>query len=290
MLLASLALAADVLLLPIGTPGTVAVSPGWTRTRDGARSGPDDVAAAADGLRFVFVGESHDSPHHHQAQAEVVEALVRRGRRVSVGFEMFTRDNQAALHPWSLGRWTEEEFVEKSSWKTQWGFDYALYRPIFESVRRHGLPMVALNVPRQWIRDVSRIGPQTLDAERSAWVPGLDLGQPGHRRIFDALMEGHPPGGALDGMYAGQVAWDTGMAQSALDAMGASLNPNRVMVVVAGIGHTMYGQGINLRIQMRTGERMLNVACIDGTEPRRVSRGLADFVYLAPPPPRKESQ
>lgn len=287
MLLASAAAAlADALLLDLGTPGTVLAQPGWVRTLDGQAASPADVAAAADGVRFVFVGESHDNADHHLAQAAVIEALVARGRRVAVGFEMFTRDNQASLAPWSLGRWEEATFIERAQWKTQWGFDFALYRPIFESVRRHGLEMVALNVPRQWVRDVARNGPQTLEGERRSWVPSLDLGQAGHRQVFDALMDGHPPGSALDGMYAGQVTWDTGMAQSALDAMAKSPNPNRVMVVVAGIGHMMYGQGINLRIAMRTGERTVSAACIESDGPRRVSRGIADFVFTAAPAAR----
>lgn len=281
--LAALAFA-DPYLLPIGPPGTVEVSPGWTRTSTGQTVSLQDVAQAAQGKRFVFVGESHDNPHHHRAQAEVIEALVADGRLVSVGFEMFTRDNQASLAPWTLGRWTEDEFIEKSSWKTQWGFDFALYRPIFEAVRKHGLPMYALNVPRDWVREVARGGTETLTPERKKWVPGLDLGWKGHRQVFDALMEGHPPGAALDGMYRGQVTWDTGMAQSAMDAMDKSNNPRRVMVIVAGIGHTMYGQGINGRITAKTGEKTLNIACVAFDGPREVSKGLADFVFLSAEP------
>lgn len=276
---------ADAYLLPIGTPGTVTVAPGWTQTASGRKASVSEVAAAADGLRFVFVGESHDNPYHHQAQADVVAALVARGRLVSIGFEMFTRDNQASLAPWTLGKWSEDEFIEKSSWKTQWGFDYALYRPIFEVARKEGLPMYALNVPRDWVRQVAREGAGSLTPERKKWVPELDLGWKDHRAVFDSLMEGHPPGEALDGMYRGQVTWDTGMAQSALEAMDKSSNPRRVMVVVAGIGHTMYGQGINGRITARTGERTLNVACIAGDGARPVSKGLADYVYMSPPPP-----
>ncbi|MCC6404267.1 MAG: ChaN family lipoprotein [Fimbriimonadaceae bacterium] len=281
--LAALALA-DPLLLPIGRPGTVTVAPGWTRTASGSPASAQEAAKAAEGLRFVFVGESHDNPYHHRAQADMIEALVAEGRLVSVGFEMFTRDNQDSLAPWTLGQWTEVEFIQKASWKTQWGFDYALYRPIFEAVRKHGLPMYALNVPRDWVREVSRSGVESLTPERRAWVPGLDLGWNDHRKVFDSLMEGHPPGAALDGMYRGQVTWDTGMAQSAMDAVAKSKNPRRVMVVVAGIGHMMYGVGINGRITAKTGERVLNVACISGSGAREVSKGLADFVYLSAEP------
>jgi uncharacterized iron-regulated protein len=84
-------------------------------------------------------------------------------------------------------------------------------------------------------------------------------------------------------MYSAQVAWDEAMAQAALDFMGGFPNPKRVMVVVAGSGHTMYGQGINWRITKRTGERTLGVVCLTSDGPREVSRGLGDFSFLSPP-------
>jgi hypothetical protein len=54
------------------------------------------------------------------------------------------------------------------------------------------------------------------------------------------------------------------------------------MVVVAGSGHMMYGQAINYRITRKTGERTLNVVCINSDGPRQVSKGIADFVSVSP--------
>lgn len=273
----------DPYLLKIGAPGEVTVAMGYTDMRTGKASNPDEIAAAADGIRFVFVGESHNNPLHHQAQADVVAALVKRGRHVAVGFEMFTRDNQANLDPFSMGYWTDEEFIENANWKKQWGFKYEIYKPIFDVVRQNKLPMAALNVPRDWVRQVSRQGPASLTDEQKKWVPApLNLGNKEHRAVFDALIGGHPGSGA-DGMYAGQVTWDTGMANNALDYMATMKSPKSVMVVVAGAGHTMYGQGINWRIRQRTGEKVLDVTCVDTEKPRTVSLGLGDFVYAAPP-------
>jgi uncharacterized iron-regulated protein len=53
------------------------------------------------------------------------------------------------------------------------------------------------------------------------------------------------------------------------------------MVVVAGSGHMMYGQGINYRITRKTGERTLNVMCLTSDGPREVSKGIGDFVFVS---------
>ncbi len=273
----------DPLLLDIGTKGHLTVEKGYTDTKSGKAVNPDDIAAAADGIRFVFVGESHNNPDDHRAQADIISALIKRGRDVCVGFEMFTRDNQKNLNPFSMGWWTDEEFQKNADWKKQWGFPYKLYKPVFDVIRDNKLPMAALNVPRDWVRQVGQKGPSALTTDQSHWVPTpLDLTNKTHRTIFDAMIGGHPSTGA-DNMYAAMVVWDVGMANSALDFMNESKNPRRVMVICVGSGHVMYEQGINWRIRQRTGERSLTITCVDTDKAREVSRGLGDFVFAAPP-------
>jgi uncharacterized iron-regulated protein len=272
----------DPLALPIGTPGTVLAQPNrYVRTRDGAQGSARDVAVSARGYSFVFVGESHTTASHHQAQAEIIRALVEDGRKVCVGFEMFTRPSQENLAPWSRGWWSEEEFVERSGWKADWNMPFALYRPIFEVIREHHLPMAALNVPREWVRAVSRGGVNALKPEWKQELPELDLGNASHRRVFDALVSGHPMSAEQGhNMYAGQVLWDEAMADSAIRFLGRFASQDWVMVIVAGSGHGLYGQGINYRITKRTGKPVLTVICVDGDAPREVSRGIGDWVFM----------
>ncbi|MCH7905046.1 MAG: ChaN family lipoprotein [Armatimonadetes bacterium] len=281
-LLAAAVLQDDPYTLDIGAPGTVEVRSGYTRTATGQAATPDDIAAAADGLQYVFVGESHDQLAHHLAQTAIIDALLKRGRDVIVGFEMFTRDNQRNLAPWSVGYWSQDQFIEKSGWETQWGFDYKLYAPIFDAIRIHRLPMVALNVPREWVRSVGREGPGALNSEQREWVPDLFLEDETHRAIFASMMGGHPVTGTQgENIYAAMVTWDEGMARSAIDYMDTRHNRNAVMVVVAGSGHMMYDRGINYRIKLRSGAESLNITCITASETRSVSRGLADFVFVS---------
>src|SRR5436305_1964 len=97
-------------------------------TRTARKSGISDVVHASESKRFLLLGESHTSPLHHKMQADIIDAVATSGRPVVVGFEMFTRPIQDELNPWTMGWWTEDEFIQRADWKKQWGFDYALYR------------------------------------------------------------------------------------------------------------------------------------------------------------------
>lgn len=276
----------DPLKLDIGTRGFVAVPiDRIIETRTGRSVEVSDVAKAARGHRFVYLGESHDRLKHHQMQADVIQALVADGRDVIVGFEMFTRPIQAQLNPWSLGWWTEQQFVANADWKGQWGFDFALYRPIFEVVKANRLPMAALNVPRDWVRRVGRQGPAGLTPEEQKQVPAIDVANADHKAVFNALMGGHPMTGPQgDNIYSAQVLWDVGMADSALKYLAARTNTSKtVMVVVAGSGHVMYGQGINYRIWKRTSEKGITMVMQESDKTLEASRGLGDFVYASSP-------
>jgi uncharacterized iron-regulated protein len=271
--------------LPIGRPGSATVRPGQLLDMRTLREvSPEEIAIAADGHRFVYLGEQHDNLAHHQMQAKIIEALSLR-RPVAVGLEMFTRPAQLNLHAWTLGWQTEEQFIEASDWKNQWGFDFALYRPIFEVIRTRRLPMVALNVPRDWVRQVGREGLDALTPEQRSELPAMiDLSNRNHRRVFESLMGGHPmTGNRAENIYAAQVLWDEGMADTALKYLAGRPAATRLaFVVVAGNGHVMYGQGINWRVKQRTGEPGITVVMIDSAEPVGVARGIAEFVYCAP--------
>ena len=123
-----------------------------------------------------------------------------------------------------------------------------------------------------------------MTAEQKAQVPAIDTTDAGHRMVFDALMGGHPPTGPQGAnIYAAQVLWDVGMADSALKAL-ATMPPDRkrVFVVVAGSGHVMYGMGINGRVKKRTGESGITVVMVSSDAPEAVSKGLGDYVYNVP--------
>ncbi|MFN8140666.1 MAG: ChaN family lipoprotein [Fimbriimonadales bacterium] len=265
-----------------------------TNTATGEHSTLEAIAAAADGKKFVYIGEEHDSPDAHRWQALIIGALVKRGRDVVIGMEMYQRPKQGYLDMWTLGKFTEEQFLVESDWQGQWGFAWDLYRPIFVFAKENGLRMVGLNVPRDWVRTASRTGYDALPNEAKSDLPEMYLGNQDHKKIFDALVGGGAhPGPGMDGMYRGQVLWDEAMADTAIKYFQTRYTSDRtVFVVLAGNGHVMYKQGINYRVQRRTGQDGVTVVTVSmpkDSNGAQVSAGLGDFVVGTREPDRSKS-
>jgi len=217
----------------------------------------------------------------------VIQALVRRGRHVIVGMEMYQRPKQSQLDQWSAGKVEEGDFLTQSDWKGQWGYPFPFYRPIFDTIRRFKLPLVGLNIPRDWVRTVGKGGFEALSPDQKSQLPEtLSLDNQDHRQVFNALMGGHPMSGASgEHMYSAQVLWDEGMADTALKYLETHKPDGwTVFVVIAGSGHVMYGQGINYRIAKRNGGNGITVVMAQSDEPLTVANGLADFVLVTPKP------
>ncbi len=267
--------------LKIGSTAEVACALNQiTSTATGLAATADDIAAAADGKRWVFLGENHATKPHQLLQADVIAALVKRGRKVGVGLEMLTRPKQAELDKFWQGETLPSQFMKDAEWKTQWGYDYKFYSPIFSVCRANKVPMVALNVPRDWVRNVGRGGFDGLTADQKRDLPTvMNLKNQNHREVFGALMGGHPPTGPRgDNMYAAQVLWDEGMADTAIKLRGDV----DVFVVLAGSGHVMYSQGINYRIMSRGQGDGITVVMTQSNEGIQSSKGVGDFVFVTP--------
>ncbi len=279
----------SVYTLPIGDPKRqrlLGVPPNTLiETRRGRPLTVSQLPAYLKDTTFILVGEQHDNAQHHLFQAQVIETLVQAGRSVIVGMEMFDRTKQYPLNLWTLNRLTESEFIELSDWRNQWGFDFALYRPIFEVVYRYRLRLVALNVPRTLVRRVAREGWDSIPPEERLGLPDLDLSQRDHRILFESLIGGHPVGSPQSAnFYSAQVVWDTGMAQSAIQYLERTVpSPHLAFVILAGNGHVMYDAGISLRIRQQSSYTTATIVCLPPQDkPITVRASLADFVWHPP--------
>jgi uncharacterized iron-regulated protein len=275
--------------LPIGTPGKVTIQPGQLiETRTGKVVTPAEIAAKTKSKKFFFIGENHATKPHQQLQADLVQALVAANRTPAVGVEFFTRPKQDILDQWSTGTLSEIDFLTQSEWKTQWGYSYEFYRPLFEVIKKNKLPVVGLNVPRDWVRKVSRGGFDALSVSARMQLPtATDLTNKSHKAVFDSLMGGHDMGPNMANIYSSQVLWDIGMADTAAKYLQVRpQKPEDIFVVIAGSGHIMYGQGINYRLAKRKAGTGPSLVMIQIDQPTEVSKGLGDYVYATKPEPK----
>jgi uncharacterized iron-regulated protein len=252
--------------------------------------GPDQLAARLDAARLVLLGERHTSIESHRVQLQVLQALHRRGRAIAIGLEMFPFTEQPSLDAWNEGRWSEAEWLEKSRWYEHWGYHWGYYRDVLLFARAHGIPVHAVNAPRELVTAVRKNGLTGLTPEQASRMPPkVDADSADHLALFKAQVGGGDAlhGGMTDaawkGMQAAQATWDAAMAWNAVQALKRRDDPRAVVVVLVGSGHVAYGLGIERQAGAWFDGRVASVIPVpvadDKGETGPVRASYANFVW-----------
>ncbi|MEO8900810.1 MAG: ChaN family lipoprotein [Polyangiaceae bacterium] len=211
----------------------------------------------------VCLGEAHDAVRDHYAELAITQGLAERarfsGRTLGVGFEMFEAAYGTVLQLYGAGRMDDAALRKRTQYDARWGFPYAYYQPLLAFGRSRGLPLKALNAPRELTHAVAEKGLSGLSPKERRQLPELDLDNSAHRAAFDQLMADHRAGQGmnLDNFYAAQVVWDETMADNAANWV-AERAPSRQLVVLAGSAHCRQ-EAIPDRIARRQPLRVTNV-------------------------------
>ena len=251
------------------------------------------VLRALGDASFVLLGEKHDNPDHHRLQASALAALVARGKKPVVAWEMLELPAQARLDAYRAQPGaTAENLGPALSWESSSWPPWPEYLPIAEVAFEAQLRMVAANLPQSVARSLvhegaSALGPQ--DAQRL----GLDHPFPGdlETSLRDELRAshcGHLPETMIAPMALAQHARDAQMAKSMTDAASA-----QGVVLIAGAGHVRVDRGVPFYLALGGRDaRVISIALIEvetgETSPPSYARqfGAAslpfDFVWFTP--------
>jgi len=137
----------------------------WLDPATGATIATDRALAGLAQRPIVLLGEAHDNAAHHLWQLTTLAALHALHPDMVVGFESFPRRVQPILDQWVAGELDAGAFLEAVDWATIWGFDPHLYLPLFEFAQQNRVPMLALNVDRDFVSRVRRDGWAAIPAE-----------------------------------------------------------------------------------------------------------------------------
>ncbi|MEQ8587895.1 MAG: ChaN family lipoprotein [Thalassobaculaceae bacterium] len=256
LLLALLILAAPAALLSV-VPHPAAATEGWARG-DGTHGSRAALNADLADARFVLLGETHDNPHHHAAQASLLRSMVDAGRKPAVVWEMAPRDQQSAIDAWAAGPDADDAdgFAEAVGWAESGWPDFALYRPIVDAAIDGGLAMVAGNLPSGATRSIAQGGLAALgDRTVDAWRLSDPLSDEATAAHLDAVFDGHcrlVPRERLGTMVDVQVARDASLAAAMVG------HPDGA-VLIAGRGHVRTDIGVPLHLR-RLAPEMKTVA------------------------------
>ncbi|MGC2855340.1 ChaN family lipoprotein [Novispirillum sp. DQ9] len=257
----------------------------------------DELADRLAGARFVLLGEKHDNPDHHRLQARLLEAMIARGRRPAVAFEMFDASQADALAAHLRDRPGDAAGLGAAvEWeKTGWP-EWSTYQPIAAAALAAGLPVTTANFSRDTVRGLAREGLDSLPAElRAALALPEALPPKVDGVIRTSVVDGHcgmMPEAMADPMVRVQAARDALMARALID--GAALPGADGAVLIAGNGHIRTDAAAPWHLErLGAAERgVLTVAMMEVTEeetdpaaygPRYWADGLPfDVVWFTP--------
>lgn len=234
---------------------------------------------------YVLLGESHTNMTDHMSQAAILEKMAKYRLKPVLGMEFVNVDQQHVLDRFNRGELSVDELAEALNWDRGVGFSFELYRPIFEVAARHAIPVYALNIPRQAVREARLNGLDKVEAQNKKYLPDHFIpaspAQSEHlRKFFAQHIDGAsgagamPPGSdgetspkpvmprtaqnapddpakaaerakSIEGFITAQAVWDSVMAEHAVRAHRANKRP---VVIIAGQGHVEYGWGIAMRL------------------------------------------
>ena len=204
-----------------------------------------DVMRAASAADVLILGERHDDPTAHAVELALLEAALAGDRPVVLSLEMVETDVQTVLDEYLAGQIRERDWLAAAR---PWSNYAADYRPLVETARASGAPVVAANAPGRYVSLVSRRGLESLDslsAPARAWLPP-DVPPPSAAlaEAFTALMGGmaHGSGPSVEGMLAAQNLRDATMAWRIAEALAA--HPGALVVHVNGSFHSAGRLGV----------------------------------------------
>ncbi len=265
-----------------------------------------------------MLGETHPNVEHHRWQLAAISALHGRRPNMVLGFEAFPRAVQPVLDRWIAGELSEDAFLEESDWSRNWGFDPELYLPMFHFARLHRVPMVALNVERDF---VSRIRDEGFDAIPEAERRGLTEPAAPSEAYMDSLAEvfgqhldvgqqapADDEHGAAEAAVKGEAAgertaetepldirndprfqrftkvqttWDRAMAQALAEAGD---RPDAPLVVgILGTGHVEKGFGVPYQLaDLDVGDTAVFIPVPPAESCEAYQDEVADALFVAP--------
>lgn len=238
-------------------------------------SARENLTDAMANKRVLFIGEVHDSVAHHQNQLQIIKSLYSRYPDIVIGAEYFQQPFQQYLDDYIAGRIDEKEMLKKTEYFKRWKIDYRMLRPIFKFAREEHIPILALNVSDELHNKVFKGGMQSLTLEERSQIPlEIKSANPNYTQRLKSIFESHPPAESFGYFLDGVLLWDEGMA----DTTARYLNdhPQSRVVVLAGLVHILYGDGIPERVDRRLGGNH-SIVAVNGGDFSQFAN-IADYV------------
>ncbi|MES2830483.1 MAG: ChaN family lipoprotein [Pseudomonadota bacterium] len=239
----------------------------------------------------TLLGESHDNRQHHLVQNAILQAVAKTRNTPVVVMEQYDLTQQEQLD--AIARSNRDPVERSNAFEALMndGWDRAGYRPLLDTAVHHGLPIVAANISRQSLREVSREGFDALGIQEVERLGLLAHWTDAQQTVLEReIMHGHCnalPTTAVGGLSKAQRVRDAIMADKILAAVSKrNVHP---AVAILGRGHVRADLGVPWYLKNRAPGKSVLVISLeeesDSASPAQssaaigvASTGLFDYV------------
>jgi len=235
----------------------------------------------------IFIGDHHDSKTLHVKIAELIKSLHKRGFDIHLANEWFTPNDNALLDRYAQSTIHEATFLEVVGWKSNAGYPFESFSPIYEAIKESNGTLYGINLNRNERKMISEQNLSAMTPEFRSFYDGLDLNVSSHRQFLAPFFEychrmkkGEDALTCKERMYRVQVAWDSKMArESLLLAKSVLKTPKDKLIVFAGAFHLSSHLGVDMRFSRES--NLLHVTLLPSLRPQEpIDLGYSDFVLF----------
>lgn len=253
---------------------------------------PAVVIERATAARFVLLGEIHDNAEHHRIQSRILDEVLKSGRRPALVLEQYDIDQQEQLSALTQDK-AEQRALPGLAELMRKGWNWAYYEPIVSAGLRQKLELIAANLSRETLREVTHKGYEALGAGSDARLKIEAVWSPERQQqLLQDVALGHC--GKLPEHVVPMIA----KSQRARDAVMADMllkSKQDGGIALFGRGHTRYDMGVPLYLAAREPKAsLLSVGLIEvdtPTDPAAYARGPLgvqhDYLWFTKRAPRQ---
>ena len=244
------------------------------------------------GAEVIYLGEKHDNARQHEIQLQILEALIRKGKRPSIGFEFFTTGQTSLLMNFTqpsapVMNMMSKDYDPESVLRQALGWDHrsdeewSFYFKLIEFARENQLPAFATDIPWGLSSRITRVGVENLHPTELSLLVDTGLNDSEYEQLmleeFTNAHCGYRNEEIFRRMYQAWIARNDAMAQSIVNTLEA--NPQNPVLMIVGFGHLRHGMGIPERIAyLRPETKQINFSMMEiSQEPSSIESYLPEF-------------
>jgi hypothetical protein len=126
------------------------------------------------GADVTLIADFHTFAQAQRTALRLIRDAIRPGENWCIGVEMVPSHFQSELDRFQAGKLSLQEFHEIIDYRSDWGFPWAHYRPLFEWAKEHKVRLIALNRPKELFYPYTPSARALVDLrKRDEWSAGI---------------------------------------------------------------------------------------------------------------------